>query len=98
MKILRTASFIGMSRSAASGGNAKGRGLAVVEVVMIWNGAPCGFDRDGKPISYNAQDDGSGNAPSLCLGAVGTGKTVNVCNEPLDEPGERSYVLTDFKG
>jgi type IV secretion system protein VirD4 len=87
-----------MSRAVASGGNAKGRGLAVVEVVMIWNGAPCGFDRDGKPINYNAQDDGSGNAPSLILGAVGTGKTVNVCNELLDEPGKRSYVMPDFKG
>jgi type IV secretion system protein VirD4 len=80
-----------MSRAVASGGNAKG------EAAMIWNGAPCGFDRDGKPISYNADDDGSGNAPSLVLGAVGTGKTVLVCNELLDEPGKRSYVLTDFK-
>jgi type IV secretion system protein VirD4 len=81
-----------MSRAAASGGNAKG------EAAMIWQGVPLGFERDGKPISYNADDDGSGNAPSLCLGAVGSGKTVNVCNELLDEPGKRSYVLTDFKG
>ena len=64
---------------------------------MIWKGAPCGFDRDGKPISYNADDDGSGNAPSLILGAVGTGKTANVCNELLDEPGKKTFVLTDFK-
>jgi type IV secretion system protein VirD4 len=65
--------------------------------VAIWNGAPCGFDRDGKPISYNAADDGSGNAPSLILGAVGTGKTVLACNELLDEPGKRSFVVPDFK-
>jgi type IV secretion system protein VirD4 len=66
--------------------------------MTIWDGAPGGFARDERPISYNADDDGSGNAPSLLLGTPGTGKTVQVCNELLDEPGERSYIVTDFKG
>jgi type IV secretion system protein VirD4 len=67
----------------------------------IWDGVPLGFDgpdiyRD-KAINYNADDDGSGNAPTLVMGPPGSGKTVLVCNELLDEPGKRSFVVTDFK-
>jgi type IV secretion system protein VirD4 len=66
---------------------------------MIWDGSPLGFDRSGRPISYNADDDGSGNAPTLILGPQGSSKTVGlVCTELLDEPGERSYVVHDPKG
>src|ERR1700733_3499850 len=65
---------------------------------MIWNGSALGFYRDGRPISYNAGDDGSGNAPTLVLGPQGTSKTVLTCNELLDEPGRRSYIIFDPKG
>jgi type IV secretory pathway TraG/TraD family ATPase VirD4 len=65
---------------------------------MIWHGVPAGFDEHGRPISYNAQDDGSGNAPTTVLGPPGSGKTVLLCNELLDEPGLRTLILTDFKG
>jgi type IV secretion system protein VirD4 len=65
---------------------------------MIWDGSALGFYRDGRPISYNAGDDGSGNAPTLVLGPQGTSKTVLTCNELLDEPGRRSYIIFDPKG
>src|SRR3712207_2629347 len=67
---------------------------------MIWDGSPLGFDYgDGRPLSYNAGDDGSGNAPTLILGPPGSAKTVGlVCTELLDEPGLRSYVAFDPKG
>jgi len=66
---------------------------------MIWKGSPLGFDRDGRPASYTAGDDGSGNAPTLIFGPPGTSKTVGlVCPELLDEPGKRSYVVLDPKG
>lgn len=66
---------------------------------MIWNGSPLGFERAGRPISYNADDDGSGNAPTLILGPQGSAKTVGlVCTELLDEPGLRSFVVFDPKG
>lgn len=65
---------------------------------MIWDGSALGFDRDVGPISYNASDDGSGNAPTLVLGPQGTSKTVLICNELLDEPGRRSYIIFDPKG
>jgi type IV secretion system protein VirD4 len=66
---------------------------------MIWNGSPLGFERGGRPINYNADDDGSGNAPTLILGPPGSAKTVGlVCTELLDEPGLRSYVVFDPKG
>src|SRR5271155_2165176 len=67
---------------------------------MIWDGAPCGFDRDGKPISYNAGDDGSGNAPTLVFGPPGSNKTVGLVATQLldDDSGKRSYVVIDPKG
>jgi type IV secretion system protein VirD4 len=78
----------------AIGGNS-GKG----EVTMIWDGVPLGFDRNGRPISYNASADGSGNAPTLIFGPPGSFKTVGlICSELLDEPGKRSYVVLDPKG
>ena len=65
----------------------------------IWDGSPLGFDREGRAITYNAADDGSGNAPTLIFGPPGTSKTVGlVCAELLDEPGRRSYVVLDPEG
>jgi type IV secretory pathway TraG/TraD family ATPase VirD4 len=65
----------------------------------IWRAAPCGFDRNGAPISYSKDDDGSGNAPTLIIGPPGSNKTVGlICNELLDEPGKRSYVVFCPKG
>jgi type IV secretion system protein VirD4 len=77
---------------------------------MIWQGVPLGFDRDGKPISYNANDDGSANAPTLVFGPPGTSKTVGlVATQLLDGPSwlamlfgrygpPRAYVVIDPKG
>jgi type IV secretion system protein VirD4 len=68
-------------------------------VPAIWEGSSLGFDREGKSITYNAADDGSGNAPTLIFGPPGTSKTVGlICTELLDEPGRRSYVVLDPKG
>ena len=73
--------------------------VAISERAMIWDDAPLGFDREGKPISYNKGADGSGNAPTLIFGPPGSYKTVGlICTELLDEPGKRSYVVLDPKG
>jgi hypothetical protein len=45
---------------------------------MIWDGVPLGFEKSGKPISYNATADRSGNAPTLVIGPQGSFKTVGL--------------------
>src|ERR1700674_1357915 len=66
---------------------------------MIWDGVPLGFDRDGRPIAYNESHDGSGNAPTLVFGPMGSRKSVGlVATQLLDEPGQRSFVVIDPKG
>jgi type IV secretion system protein VirD4 len=70
-----------------------------MSAAVIWKGSPLGFDRDGRPISYTADDDSSGNAPTLIYGPPGTSQTVGlICPELLDEPGKRSYIVVDPKG
>ena len=66
---------------------------------MIWNGVPLGFDKSGKPISYNATADGSGNAPTLVFGPQGSFKSVGlIATALLDDISQRSYVVIDPKG
>ena len=66
---------------------------------MIWNGVPLGFDKSGKPISYNETADGSGNAPTLVFGPPGSFKSVGlIATALLDDISQRSYVVIDPKG
>jgi type IV secretion system protein VirD4 len=67
---------------------------------MIWRGVPLGYDRAGRPISYNESSDGSGNAPTLVFGPPGSFKTVGlVVPQLLDEESRRrSFVVIDPKG
>src|ERR1700694_1347965 len=67
---------------------------------MIWNGVPLGFDcKTAAPVAYNAGDDGSGNAPTLIFGPMGSRKTVGlIMTQLLDEPGKRSFIVIDPKG
>ena len=64
------------------------------ERVMLWNGVPLGFTKDGKPHAW------PGSAATLVFGPPGSGKTVKlICNQLLDDDsGKRSYVVIDPKG
>jgi len=66
----------------------------------IWGGVPLGFDKQDRPIDYSARDDGSGNAPVVCIGPPGSNKTVGLVATQLldDDSGKRSYVVIDPKG
>jgi len=61
--------------------------------MVIWQGSPLGFDRDGYPISYD------GNAATLIIGPPGSSKSVGIIAPMLlDDPGLRSFVVIDPKG
>jgi type IV secretory pathway TraG/TraD family ATPase VirD4 len=69
--------------------------------MRLWKGTACGFESDGTPIDYNADDEAAGNAPCTIIGPQGTNKTVGLLVPQLldDNSGARNYyIFGDAKG